>query len=66
MPGVRVLVIFPSLCRVGVSKSRSEIVSSPVFSTISEGGGDVKPNMNYESEFIKGGTRPATGPKPAQ
>jgi hypothetical protein len=57
-PGLRVLVIFPSLsgrvsqipswrsCRLHVS---GEFQSQ---------GGDVKPKMNYESEFIKEETRP--------
>ena len=34
-----------------------------MFPTISEGGGDVKPKMNYESEFIKGGNEAGNRPE---
>jgi hypothetical protein len=51
-PGLWVLVIFPSLVGFVRSIPFVEIVSSPTFKDFRAKGGDVKPNMNYESEFI--------------
>ncbi|MGY4331569.1 hypothetical protein ACVWWG_005986 [Bradyrhizobium sp. LB7.2] len=66
MPGVRVLVIFslPLSGRRVLIPAGDRLVS--VCRRISEGGGDVKPKMNYESEFIKEETAPEIGPKSAQ
>src|SRR6478672_5977775 len=46
---------------VCVPKSLPEIVSPPHPQGFQSKGGDVKPKMNYESEFIGGETGPETG-----
>src|SRR5438445_13072538 len=48
MPGLRVLVIVPSLSGL-LPKSLPEIVPSPYSQGFQSQGGDVKPIMNYES-----------------
>jgi hypothetical protein len=42
-------------------KSLAEIVPSPWIGEFQSKGGDVKPKMNYESEFIIAASGPETG-----
>src|SRR5438067_5123690 len=55
--GLRPVCGFSSLlppCGVCVPKSLPEVVSPPYSQGFQSKGGDVKPKMNYESEFIQG------------